>query len=75
MVCVFFVFFAIDTSTTLNGISLSSLISSEENMTKYYRYEGSLTTPYCTEAVVWTLFEFPIPLSKDQVRRLYLRYQ
>ncbi|KAB5522438.1 hypothetical protein PHYPO_G00159540 [Pangasianodon hypophthalmus] len=56
-----------NTNTTLTGISLSNLISSEENMTKYYRYEGSLTTPYCTEAVIWTVFEIPIPLSKDQL--------
>lgn len=56
-----------DTNTTLSDISLSSLISSEENMTKYYRYEGSLTTPSCTESVVWTVFEHPIPLSKEQL--------
>lgn len=67
----FGVFFVLDGNTTLTGISLSNLILSEENMTKYFRYEGSLTTPYCTESVVWTLFEFPIPLSKDQVRCLY----
>ncbi|GAA6111049.1 carbonic anhydrase 4-like [Tachysurus ichikawai] len=59
------------TNTSLTGISLSNLISSEENMTKYYRYEGSLTTPYCAEAVVWTVFEIPIPLSKEQVRCFY----
>ncbi|XP_060768264.1 carbonic anhydrase 4-like [Neoarius graeffei] len=56
-----------DTNTTVSGISLSNLISSEENMTKYFRYEGSLTTPNCTESVVWTVFENPIPLSKDQL--------
>ncbi|XP_036436397.1 carbonic anhydrase 4a [Colossoma macropomum] len=54
-------------NTTIRGISLSNLILSEGNMTKYYRYNGSLTTPHCTEAVVWTVFENPIPLSKDQL--------
>lgn len=39
-------------------------------MTNYYRYKGSLTTPGCTESVVWTVFETPIPLSKAQVRQL-----
>ncbi|KAF4073024.1 hypothetical protein AMELA_G00254130 [Ameiurus melas] len=56
-----------EANTMLEDISLSNLISSEENMTKYYRYEGSLTTPNCTETVVWTVFEHPIPLSKEQL--------
>uniref|UniRef100_A0A3B5AU45 Carbonic anhydrase n=1 Tax=Stegastes partitus TaxID=144197 RepID=A0A3B5AU45_9TELE len=46
----------------------SSLVPSEQNMTSYYRYKGSLTTPGCAEAVVWTVFEKPIPLSMDQLR-------
>ena len=28
---------------------------------------GSLTTPGCSQAVVWTVFEKPIPISKSQV--------
>ncbi|XP_036974441.1 carbonic anhydrase 4a [Acanthopagrus latus] len=55
-------------NTSLNPISLAQLIPSEQNMTSYYRYKGSLTTPGCTEAVIWTLFENPIPLSMDQLR-------
>lgn len=39
----------------------------ERNMTKYFRYSGSLTTPNCDEAVVWTLFTQPILLSRTQV--------
>uniref|UniRef100_A0A3P9BPG9 Carbonic anhydrase 4 n=1 Tax=Maylandia zebra TaxID=106582 RepID=A0A3P9BPG9_9CICH len=35
--------------------------------TKYFRYKGSLTTPDCAEAVVWTLFESTIPLSRNQL--------
>ncbi|XP_076867843.1 carbonic anhydrase 4a [Brachyhypopomus gauderio] len=56
-----------NSNTTISQISLSSLLLSEENMTQYYRYEGSLTTPTCTEAVVWTVFEHPIPLSREQL--------
>ncbi|KAI4881406.1 hypothetical protein NFI96_033658 [Prochilodus magdalenae] len=54
-------------NTTVSSISLSNLILSEANMTKYYRYDGSLTTPHCTEAVIWTVFENPIPLSLEQL--------
>lgn len=67
----FFFSFALDKNTTVSGISLNNLILSEENMTRYYRYDGSLTTPDCTEGVVWTVFEHPIPLGKEQVRHLY----
>ncbi|XP_076607273.1 carbonic anhydrase 4a [Chaetodon auriga] len=55
-------------NTSLLPISLTQLIPSEHNLTTYYRYKGSLTTPGCTEAVIWTLFEHPIPLSMDQLR-------
>lgn len=51
----------------MSGISLTQLIPPEQNLTNYYRYKGSLTTPGCTEAVIWTLFEDPIPLSMEQV--------
>ncbi|XP_062845230.1 carbonic anhydrase 4-like [Trichomycterus rosablanca] len=56
-----------ETSTAIDKFSLSNLLLSEGNMTNYYRYEGSLTTPQCTEAVIWTVFEHPIPLSKEQL--------
>ncbi|XP_052412455.1 carbonic anhydrase 4a [Carassius gibelio] len=55
-------------NTTLRKISLNQLILPEANMTNYYRYDGSLTTPGCTEAVVWTVFENPIPLDREQLR-------
>ncbi|XDV21624.1 hypothetical protein PO909_026694, partial [Leuciscus waleckii] len=55
-------------NATLRKISLNQLILSEGNMTNYYRYDGSLTTPGCTEAVVWTVFENPIPLDREQLR-------
>lgn len=38
------------------------------NKANYFRYEGSLTTPGCGEAVIWTVFEESIPISIDQVR-------
>ena len=64
----FVVFVFSDGNTSLSAISLAQLIPSEQNMTSYYRYRGSLTTPGCSEAVVWTVFENTIPLSIEQVR-------
>ncbi|XP_052087451.1 carbonic anhydrase 1-like [Mytilus californianus] len=33
----------------------------------WYRYCGSLTTPPCTETVIWTVFEQSICMSEDQI--------
>ncbi|XP_070762423.1 carbonic anhydrase 4b [Enoplosus armatus] len=54
-------------SVTLRGVSLEMFIPPQKNMTKYFRYDGSLTTPNCAEAVVWSLFESTIPLSRKQL--------
>ena len=32
-----------------------------------YRYDGSLTTPPCSEAVNWLVMTSPIQLSSDQI--------
>ncbi|XP_036402284.1 carbonic anhydrase XVb [Megalops cyprinoides] len=47
-------------------ISLDDLLVGVDR-TKYYRYLGSLTTPLCQEAVVWTVFKDPIKVSKDLI--------
>lgn len=57
-----------DGNTSLLPISLAQLIPSQQNLTSYYRYKGSLTTPECSQSVIWTVFESPIPLNEDQVR-------
>lgn len=64
-VCV--VFYELASNTTLGGVSLDMFILPQENMSRYFRYSGSLTTPNCSEAVTWTLFESTIPLSRKQV--------
>ncbi|KAM9118165.1 carbonic anhydrase 15-like [Pangshura tecta] len=46
---------------------LNNLLPSMAKLSKYYRYQGSLTTPDCAEVVVWTLFEEPIPISQSQL--------
>ncbi|KAF5891654.1 carbonic anhydrase 4-like, partial [Clarias magur] len=45
-------------------ITMDSLLEGVDQ-TKYYRYVGSLTTPPCSEAVVWTIFKDPIEVSQD----------
>ncbi|MDP1526732.1 MAG: carbonic anhydrase family protein [Rhodocyclaceae bacterium] len=40
----------------------------------YYTYMGSLTTPPCTENVLWMVFKTPVPVSPEQIgifSRLY----
>ncbi|OAY38044.1 alpha carbonic anhydrase 7-like [Manihot esculenta] len=37
---------------------------------KYYRYMGSLTTPPCTENVIWTIVRKVRTVTKEQVRLL-----
>ncbi|UJR24660.1 hypothetical protein I4U23_006034 [Adineta vaga] len=39
-------------------LSLTSLMGNKLN--EFWRYEGSLTTPPCTEHVIWTIFKEPI---------------
>ncbi|KAF3853532.1 hypothetical protein F7725_014220 [Dissostichus mawsoni] len=51
-----------------SGISLDDLLKGVDR-SKYYRYLGSLTTPTCNEAVVWTVFKDTIKVSKDVIDR------
>lgn len=53
---------------TIKPFSLENMIPNDLSKSRvYYRYQGSLTTPTCNEAVIWTVYKEPIPLSKDQL--------
>ncbi|XP_071957693.1 putative carbonic anhydrase 3 isoform X2 [Antedon mediterranea] len=48
--------------------TLESLLP--DNLVEFYRYNGSLTTPGCNEAVIWTMFKELIYLSSTQIQML-----
>ncbi|NWI87795.1 CAH4 anhydrase, partial [Pitta sordida] len=54
-------------TSPIDPLPLSSLLPPKEDLGKYYRYEGSLTTPDCYEGVIWTVFEEPVELSLSQL--------
>ncbi|NWV03715.1 CAH4 anhydrase, partial [Ptilonorhynchus violaceus] len=56
-------------SAQMDPLPLSSLLPPKEDLGRYYRYVGSLTTPDCHEGVIWTIFEKPIELSVTQLSR------
>jgi len=49
-------------------LNLGGLIDSTSKL--LYHYQGSLTTPPCTEIVNWFVFKTPLDISKKQVRDL-----
>jgi carbonic anhydrase len=53
------------------AINLAQLLPENRN---YWTYMGSLTTPPCTEGVLWMVMKQPVPVSAEQVSifsRLY----
>jgi len=61
-----YVFFLEGQTAKVKPFPLMSLLP-KHNMSQYYHYYGSLTTPPCSQAVVWTLYEVPIYISWSQV--------
>lgn len=58
--------FAADGETTVTDMpTLADLLPSDTD--NFYRYKGSLTTPTCNDAVVWTVFKEELEISTDQV--------
>lgn len=45
-------------------------IESESSFSNYYRFNGSLTTPPCTEGVRWVIMQTPMSVSKEQLQTL-----
>ncbi|XP_077371082.1 carbonic anhydrase 6 [Festucalex cinctus] len=55
-------------SMTISSIDVRSMLP--ENLNHFFRYQGSLTTPPCYESILWTVFDTPITLSHNQIRKL-----
>ncbi|KAJ8342242.1 hypothetical protein SKAU_G00321700 [Synaphobranchus kaupii] len=54
-------------SSTVRAVRLGDIMPATEELHRYYRYRGSMTTPSCDQAVVWTLFHRTIPVSRRQL--------
>uniref|UniRef100_A0A3P9C485 Alpha-carbonic anhydrase domain-containing protein n=1 Tax=Maylandia zebra TaxID=106582 RepID=A0A3P9C485_9CICH len=50
-----------------DDISIDDLLG-DVNRHEYYRYSGSLTTPLCSEAVVWTIFKESINVDLNLMK-------
>lgn len=56
-----------DTAVHLSHqISAEGLLPADRD---YYRFEGSLTTPPCSEGVIWLVMKHPITASAAQIKR------
>ncbi|CAF3681925.1 unnamed protein product [Adineta steineri] len=47
------------------SLNLASLFTGDLNT--FWRYTGSLTTPPCTEGIIWTIFKQPIAANDNQL--------
>lgn len=54
-------------SAEVTGLTLSSLLPESLD---HYEYDGSLTTPPCSENVRWLLLQSPIELGRTQISEL-----
>jgi len=50
-----------DVEAQVEKFSISDLLP--EDLSQYYRYSGSLTTPTCNETVTWTVFKKTVQIS------------
>jgi carbonic anhydrase len=60
-----------ETDATDVQIALSELLPADHH---FYHYTGSLTTPPCTEDVVWNVMAFPIDIATEHVQAFHALY-
>ncbi|XP_068425628.1 carbonic anhydrase 14 isoform X4 [Clinocottus analis] len=57
-----------DQKVFIPAFDIQSLLP--KDLGRYYRYNGSLTTPPCYQSVMWTLFNERVQISKAQLLRM-----
>lgn len=57
-----------ESNTLIPGFNIRHLLPN--NLEKFYRYNGSLTTPPCFQTVNWTMFNDTITVSRRQLAAL-----
>ena len=62
----FFFLFSVSTISHIPAFKFDALLPYDK--TKFFRYNGSLTTPTCNEAVTWTVFNDAVKISQYQVQ-------
>ena len=58
-----------DRQSTISELVINALQLLPDNINHYYRYQGSLTTPPCSETVTWLILKQPVAVSKSQIAR------
>ncbi|XP_023847597.1 carbonic anhydrase 6 [Salvelinus sp. IW2-2015] len=54
-------------SMNISTLNVRSMLP--ENLNHFFRYQG-FSTPSCYESILWTVFDTPITLSHNQIRKL-----
>ena len=52
----------------VNALDLNPADMLPGDTAHYYRYQGSVTAPPCTEGVTWFVLKTPITVSTEQIR-------
>ena len=54
-------------ASRISDLTINALQLLPEDNKRYYRYQGSLTTPPCSEIVTWLVLKQPVEISRSQI--------